>query len=113
MAGSSRGSGERIDGRRLVTAIDPRSAAAEAYRTLRTNLEFSSLDRELKLVLVTSAGADEGKSTVLANLAVATAETGKEVIAVDSDLRRPSLHDVFGASQRPGLTDLVLGARLA
>jgi non-specific protein-tyrosine kinase len=88
---------------------DPRSAAAEAYRTLRTNIQFASLDREIRTVAITSAGAGDGKSTTLANLAIAMAEGGHRVICVDADLRRPGLHTLFGLSNREGLTTAVLG----
>jgi len=93
---------------RLITLTQPRSPAAEAYRTLRTNLRFSAPDHAIRVVLVTSAGVGEGKSTVLANLAVVSAETGARVIAVDTDLRRPTLHELFGVARAPGLTDAVL-----
>jgi protein-tyrosine kinase len=102
----------REDSRRLVTAIDPRSAAAEAYRTLRTNLEFTGLDAPLRTVIVTSAGAEDGKSTVLANLAVAMAESGKSVVAVDCDFRNPTLHILIGGPQTPGFTNVLLGGSL-
>lgn len=99
-----------LDASRLTTAIDPRSPVAEAYRTLRTNLEFSSLDRPLKTIVVTSSGTEEGKTTVLANLAVALAESGKRVVAVDCDFRSPSLHSIVGGPREPGFTNVVLGA---
>jgi non-specific protein-tyrosine kinase len=92
----------------LITVADPRSPVSEAYRTLRTNLDFSSLDKPIKTMLVTSAGPEEGKSTVLANLAVTTAQTGWKVILVDCDLRRPSLHDIFGLKNDRGLTTMVV-----
>ena len=92
----------------LVTLAAPRSPAAEAYRTLRTNLQFSALDRATRVVLVTSASPGEGKSTVLANLAVVAGETGARVIAVDTDLRRPRLHEMFGVARSPGFSDAVL-----
>lgn len=88
----------------LITITDPRSAVAEAYRRLRTNLEFTSLDTPLRTLLVTSAGPDEGKSTTLANLAVSMAQAGRRVILVDSDLRHPHLHDIFGLDNQKGLT---------
>ncbi len=91
----------------LVTISNPRSPVAEAYRTLRTNLDFSGLDKPLRSMVVTSAGADEGKSTTLANLAVTMAQAGKKVILVDCDLRRPSLHQIFGARNSAGITDLM------
>lgn len=93
----------------LVTLTQPRSPAAEAYRTLRTNLIFSSLDRALATLLVTSAAPDEGKSITLANLAVTIAQGGRRTIVVDCDLRRPTQHSLWGlpASGR-GLTSMVL-----
>ncbi len=92
----------------LVTLTQPRSAAAEAYRTLRTSLEFSSLDHPLTTLVVTSATSDEGKSTTLANLGVALAQAGRRVAVVDADLRRPSLHTLFGLPNTAGLTSMLL-----
>jgi capsular exopolysaccharide synthesis family protein len=92
----------------LVTLANPRSAAAEAYRTLRTNIQLSSIDSPVRALLVTSASADEGKSTTLANLAVAFAQAGQRVVIVDSDLRRPSLHTIFGVANERGLTTMLL-----
>ena len=92
----------------LVTLADPRSPASEAYRTLRTNLQFSSLDKPVRTILVTGVDAGEGKSTTLANLAVVLAQGGKRVVAVDCDLRRPTLHKAFGLSAEPGLTSAIL-----
>jgi len=97
----------------LVMVQAPRSAAAEAYRTLSTNIQFSSLDTPIRTLLVTSVGPNEGKSFVLANLAITLAESGKRVVAVDCDLRRPSLHEVFGANSQPGLTTMVLDETVA
>jgi non-specific protein-tyrosine kinase len=91
----------------------PRSAAAEAYRTLSTNIQFSSLDRDLRTLLVTSVGPDEGKSIVLANLAITMAETERRIVMVDCDLRHPSLHSLFGLAAQPGLTSMVLDETLA
>jgi capsular exopolysaccharide synthesis family protein len=92
----------------LVTVTAPRSPVSEAYRTLRTNLEFSSLDKPLKTLVVTSPGPEEGKSTTLANLAVTMAQAEKQVILVDCDLRRPSQHEIFGQSNDVGLTTMVV-----
>jgi capsular exopolysaccharide synthesis family protein len=92
----------------LVTLSSPRSAAAEAYRTLRTNIQLSSIDSPIRALLITSASADEGKSTTLANLAVAFAQAGQRVVLVDSDLRRPSLHTIFGLANERGLTSMLL-----
>jgi non-specific protein-tyrosine kinase len=99
----SRGDGE------VAMVSRPFSAAAEAFRVLRTNIRFSSVDRPLHTLLVTSANASEGKSTVLANLAVASAQAGLRVVAVDGDLRRPRQHQVFGLDAGlEGLTETLL-----
>jgi capsular exopolysaccharide synthesis family protein len=90
----------------LVVAAAQRGPAAEAYRVLRTNLQFSTFDAHT--LLITSAGPGEGKSTTTANLAVALAQTGLKVIVVDSDLRRPALHRFFGLSNAAGLTSALV-----
>lgn len=90
----------------LITLTDPRSPASEAYRTLRTNLEFSSLEHPLQSLLVTCA-ATADKSNMVANLAVIMAEGGRTVILVDGDLRRPALHEMFQLDNTKGLADLV------
>jgi len=92
----------------LITLTDPRAPAAEAYRTLRTNLYFSSLDRALETLLVTSAAPGDGKSTTLGNLAVTMAQGEKRTILVDADLRRPALHKLFGVSNSQGLTTMIV-----
>jgi non-specific protein-tyrosine kinase len=103
---------------KLVTISRPRSPASEAFRALRTNLQFSALDQPLSSFLVTSPSPTEGKSTTLANLGVVMAQAGNSVVLVDSDLRRPSLHKLFQLPNREGLTsvllqdDLVLDGRL-
>jgi len=92
----------------LITVTNPRSPISEAYRTLRTNLEFTSLDKPIRTMVVTSAGPEEGKSTTLANLAVTLAQAGKEVILVDCDLRRPSQHQIFNLRNGAGLTTMMV-----
>src|SRR5690606_16203951 len=92
----------------LITLRDPSSAAAEAYRTLRTNLLFSSLDKPLHTLLATSSAPNEGKSTTLANLAVTMAQAEQSVLLVDCDLRRPGLHTLFGLPNDEGLTSAIL-----
>jgi non-specific protein-tyrosine kinase len=93
----------------LITLTDPRSPAAEAYRTLRTNLTFfAALDRPVETLVVTSAGRGERKSQVLANLAVTMAQGERRTILVDADLRQPGLHDVFDVANDRGLTTMIL-----
>jgi capsular exopolysaccharide synthesis family protein len=95
--------------RELVTMVDMKSHAAEAFRTLRTNLLFSSAIESIRQVIVTSPGPTEGKSTTAANLAVAFAQQGQRVLLMDCDLRRPRIHQVFGHAQIPGLTNALMG----
>lgn len=92
----------------LVTIDDTLSPASEAYRTLRMNLQFASLDQALKTVLVTSPGPGEGKSTTLANLAVTIAQLDQRVIMVDCDLRKPRLHQLFQMDNSVGLTNMMV-----
>ncbi len=92
----------------LITIMDPLAPASEAYRTLRMNLQFASLDHPLRTLLVTSPGPGEGKSTTLANLAVTMAQVERRVIVADCDLRRPYLHQMFGLSNESGLTTMML-----
>jgi capsular exopolysaccharide synthesis family protein len=92
----------------LVTLSDPQSPAAEAYRALRINLAFASLDKSLDTLVISSAAPEETKSLVSANLAVAMAQADQKVILVDADLRRPHLHTLFGIPQEPGVTTALL-----
>lgn len=96
---------EQID---LVTLTDPPSQAAEAYRTLRTNLTFAALDEPIETLVVTSAAPEESKSTVLANLAIAMAQGERRTILVDADLRRPQLHEIFGVANDQGVTTMIV-----
>jgi capsular exopolysaccharide synthesis family protein len=100
--------------RHLVMVADPTGDEAEAFRVLRTNLEFFNMEHGARTIMVTSAVEEEGKSTTVANLAVALSRAGRRVVLVDLDLRRPTLDTFFDFQGRPGLTDVVLGrARLA
>lgn len=91
----------------LITLTDPRSAAAEAYRTLRTTLMFSSVENPIQTLLVTSTVDGEGKSDALANLAVTFAQAGNKTILVDADMRRPSQHDIWNVENQ-GLTTMMI-----
>lgn len=93
----------------VFVAKNPRSPVAEAFRSLRTNLEYSSVDDPARTLLVTSSGESEGKSTVAANLAIVEAQSGKKVIIIDADMRRPKVHVQFNKSNRKGLSDVVTG----
>ena len=94
--------------RQLVAWLKAKSPESEAYRTLRTNIQFSSVDKPIRSLLVTSSGPGEGKSTTTANLAVVLAQTGQRVIVVDTDLRRPVQHKVFGVPNNVGMTTALL-----
>jgi len=96
------GSAEPKNG--LITIDKPRSIVSEAFRVLRTNIRFAGVDRSLHSILVTSSVASEGKSTLVANLAVTMAQAGLRVLAIDADLRRPRLHHLFGITPDEGLT---------
>ncbi len=96
---------------KLAMLAEPHGIQAEAFRTLRTNLDFVSLDRDPRTIMITSAIQSEGKSTTVANLAIAAARTGKRVALVDLDLRRPYLDRFFSFDERPGLTEVALGYR--
>lgn len=88
---------------------NPQSAVAEAYRVLRTNLIFSSAETSGRALVITSANPGEGKTTTVANLASSLALNGARVLAVDADLRRPTMHQHFGIPKTPGLSDLIVG----
>ncbi len=90
----------------IITLTDPGSLAAEAYRTLRTNIEYSGVDEQLRTLLVTSAAPVDDKSATVANLAVAMSDGDRPVILVDADLRRPTQHTIFNLSNDRGFTDL-------
>lgn len=96
----------------LISETAPKSPAAEAYRTLRTNIQFAGLDRPCRTIVITSATPSEGKTTTAANFGVVCAQAGSRVCLVDADLRKPSLHRVFGMDNQRGLTTALLEGKL-
>ena len=90
----------------VYVSRQPRSPVSEAFRSLRTNLEFAAVDRPLRTILVTGAEAGDGKTTIATNLAAIFAQGGKRVLLLDADLRRPRVHRFLGIQNRVGLTDL-------
>ena len=93
----------------IITHTNSKSPVSEAYRTLRTNIQFSSIDKKVKTIVVTSANMSEGKSTTITNLAETFAQAGNRVIVVDADLRRPRVHQLFNLENKQGLTNVLAG----
>ena len=93
----------------LITHFDPKSPVAEAYRTLRTNVQFARLERGGKVLVVTSPTLQEGKTTTIVNLALTMAQSGQRTLLVGANLRRPSIHRFFGIEREPGLSDILVG----
>jgi protein-tyrosine kinase len=95
--------------RHLITQLDSKSPIAEAFRTLRTNIQFTSIDHEIRSIMITSTGPSEGKSTISSNLSVVMAQSGKKTLLVDTDLRKPTVHHTFRLLNREGLTNVLAG----
>jgi capsular exopolysaccharide synthesis family protein len=95
----------------LVTIRDPGGAASEVYRMLRTRLFYALVDAPPKVIVLTSAGHGEGKSTTTANLGVTLAQAGKNTLLLDCDLRKPTLHELFRTRNLVGLVDILIGER--
>ncbi|WP_252315183.1 CpsD/CapB family tyrosine-protein kinase [Sinobaca sp. H24] len=93
--------------RKLVTWFNSKSPVAEQYRTIRTNLQYASVDNNVQTIAITSAGPGEGKSTTVANLAVTMAQQGKKTILVDADLRKPTVHYTFRRTNTNGLINVL------
>lgn len=93
----------------FIVEKKPKSIAAESYRTLRTNIQYSSFDKEIRIIVVTSSEPGEGKSTTSGNLALSFAQAEKKTIIIDCDLRKPSLHKNFRISNLIGLSDVIIG----
>jgi capsular exopolysaccharide synthesis family protein len=99
---------ERSEG--LITILDPSSVAAEAYRTMRTNLLYGFVDNPPKVIVISSPDLGEGKTTTCANLGVVLAQADQRTLLLDCDLRRPALHKLFGFRNLRGVADVVMGA---
>src|SRR5690554_128010 len=95
--------------RHLITKLNPRSPISEQFRTIRTNLQFTAVDDALETMLVTSANPSEGKSFTIANLAIVFAQQEKEVLLVDADMRKPTVHYTFRIDNRRGLSSVLVG----
>ncbi|MGG7178122.1 CpsD/CapB family tyrosine-protein kinase [Clostridium paraputrificum] len=93
----------------FIVEKKPKSIAAEAYRTLRTNIQYSSFDKEIRTIVITSSEPGEGKSTTAGNVALSFAQAAKRTIMIDCDLRKPSLHRKFKISNMIGLSDILIG----
>ncbi|KGA95769.1 tyrosine protein kinase [Alkalihalobacillus alcalophilus ATCC 27647 = CGMCC 1.3604] len=93
--------------RALIAHERKKSPISEQFRTIRTNIEFSSVDKQIKTLLVTSPGPGEGKTTTAANLAIVLAQNGNSVLLIDADLRKPTVHHTFGVLNTRGLTSLL------
>ncbi len=93
----------------LVAFFDPQSTMAESYRTLRTNIEFVTVEKGVRCLMVTSSMMREGKSTTIANLAMTMAQLGKRTLLVDCDLRKPTMAKLFGLDKEPGMTEVIVG----
>ncbi len=93
--------------KRIISIDNPKSPIAEAYRGIRTSIEFSNIDKDLKVICITSSQQNEGKSTVISNLAVSFANLDKRVLLMEGDLRNPSVHRMFNLSNIYGLTDVL------
>lgn len=93
----------------LISQTDPKSPVSEIFKNLRTNIQFMNSNKELKTILLTSTVSGEGKTWISSNLAITFAQAGKRVLLIDSDMRKPRIHDIFGLPQKPGLSNYLSG----
>ncbi|MBL1228910.1 CpsD/CapB family tyrosine-protein kinase [Enterococcus sp. BWB1-3] len=91
----------------LITLADKASPVSEQYRTIRTNIQYSMMDQEMRTLVITSSGPGEGKSTTAANLAVVFASSGKRVLLADADMRKPTVAKTFNLSNSDGLSNIL------
>jgi polysaccharide biosynthesis transport protein len=94
----------------LITHFDPKSPVAEAYRTLRTNIQFARMERSGKVLVVSSPTLQEGKTTTIVNLALTMAQSGQKTLLIGANMRRPSIHRFFGIEREPGLSNILVGS---
>jgi uncharacterized protein involved in exopolysaccharide biosynthesis/Mrp family chromosome partitioning ATPase len=99
---------DKVESERLVTHFAPRSPVAEAYRSLRTSLQFIRMDKKAKVFLITSSSLQEGKTHTVVNLSLSLAQAGEKVLLIDADLRRPMIHRIFGTQRQPGLSEYIM-----
>ena len=96
-----------MEGLNLVTQNDPKNPAAEAYRVIRTSIQFAQAGKELKTIAITSCTPNEGKSMTIANLAIVLTQAGKSVLLIDCDMRNPTVHKNFNLSNKVGLSSCI------
>lgn len=96
-----------MDDKSLITFNNPKSPISEAYRVLRTNIQYSSIDKPLKMLTITSSGPGEGKTTTAINIAITFVQAGNRVLVIDGDLRKPKVHKIMGLDNQNGLTNIL------
>lgn len=94
---------------KIISINKPKSLITEAYRNIKNNIQLLSVGKELKIIMIASAGSNEGRTLSAANIAVVMAESGKKTILIDCDQRKPSVHKLFGRSNEKGLSNILLG----
>ncbi len=95
--------------RKLIAHKEPKSTIAEQFRNIRTNLQFAAVGNEMRSIMITSPDPEEGKTTIISNLAVVLGQQGKKVLVMGADLRKPTVQNVFGVHNTEGLTNVLSG----